>query len=101
MDFIYFYVKLTDDALGGSTLYWDDFNEPDSFMISELHLTKNPNSGKWEATLQKLGDARFELVCVTPHEKRTKNGVSGSVTKNENIYIFKRRDEMELVDFDQ
>lgn len=45
-----------------------------------------------------IGEAGFDLVSVTPHQKNTKSGQFGSTTKIENIYIFKRRDELETTD---
>lgn len=60
-------------------------------------MSKN-SSGEWETSLQNIGEAGFDLVSVTPYQKNTKSGQFGSTTKIENIYIFKRRDELETTD---
>ena len=60
-------------------------------------MSKNSYGG-WEASLQNIGEAGFDLVSVTPYQKNTRGGQFGSMTKIENIYIFKRRDELETTD---
>ena len=95
MTYTYSYIKLTDGGFSDQKLYLDQFDDPDPFWISELEMTKNPNLNKWETSLDKMGKLRFELVSVTPHRVVTKSGMSGSSARIENIYIFKRKEEME------
>ena len=45
-----------------------------------------------------VGEAGFDLVSVTPYQKNTRGGKFVSTTKIENIYIFKRRDELKTTD---
>ena len=97
MNFVYVYVKLTDKAINGSTLYWSDYNDPEDWLIHKLKMTKNSSSGKWETTLQNLGDAGFDLVNVSPHQQES----NGRFVKIENSYIFKRKDEIETTDLSQ
>lgn len=66
-------------------------------MAKVLRMSKN-SSGELETSLQNIGEAGFDLVSVAPYQKNTKSGQFGSTTKIENIYIFKRRDELETTD---
>lgn len=97
MDFVYVYIKLTDKANKGSALYWCDPKDPEDWLAKDLRMSKN-SSGEWETSLQNIGEAGFDLVSVTPYQENTKSGQFGSTTKIENIYIFKRRDELETTD---
>ena len=97
MDFVYVYLKLTDKANKGSALYWCDPKDPEDWLAKDLRMSKN-RLGEWETSLQNVGEAGFDLVSVTPHQKNTKSGQFGSTTKIENIYIFKRRDKLETTD---
>lgn len=91
------YVKLTDKANKGSALYWCDPKDLEDWLAKDLRMSKN-SSGEWETYLQNIGEVGFDLVSVTPYQKNTKSGQFGSMTKIENIYIFKRRDELETTD---
>lgn len=91
------YVKLTDKANKSSILYWCDPKDPEDRLAKDLRMSKN-SSGEWETSLQNIGEAGFDLVSVTSYQKNTKSGQFGSTTKIENIYIFKRRDELETTD---
>lgn len=97
MDFVYVYVKLTDKANKGSALYWCDRKDPEDWLAKDLRMSKN-SLGEWETSLQNIGEAGFDLVSVTPYQKNTRNGEFRSTTEIENLYIFKRRDELETTD---
>lgn len=97
MNFVYVYVRLTDKAINGSKLYWSDYNDPEGWLIHELKMSKNSLSGVWETTLQNLGDAGFDLVNIFPHRHEN----NGRLVKIENVYIFKRKDEIETTDLSQ
>lgn len=97
MDYHYVYVKLTDNGYKSSTLYWCDDKDPEQWLINDLKLSKNNSSEEWETSLQNVGEAGFDLVCVTSCQEHAKNAQFSSSTRIENIYIFKRKDELVMI----
>jgi hypothetical protein len=84
----YIYVKLTDGAMSGSDLFWDDVKEPEEWLVKMINLKKDPEGENyWITNLYDLGRAGFDLVSVTPRMYIDKDPGFKIV---ENVYIFKK-----------
>lgn len=81
----YVYVKLTDNGISGSNLYWCDYEEPQIWIIDLLKLEKQQETRRYKTNLINIGEACLELVAVTPTQYEER----GHYTKVSNIYIFK------------
>ncbi len=81
----YVYVKLTDNGISGSDLYWCDYGEPQMWIIDLLKLEKQQETRRYKTNLINIGEAGLDLVAVTPTQYEER----GHYTKVVNTYIFK------------
>lgn len=88
----YIYVKLTDRGSTDERLWWDSLDQPSMEIATLIGLKKTNGHIFSNTTLSNMGKAHFDLISVMPIEYSKENS---NLTKVKNIYIFKRKENIE------
>ena len=88
----YIYVKLTDRGSTDERLWWDSLDKPSMEIAALIGLKKADKHIFSNTTLSNMGKAHFDLISAPPIRYSKENP---NLTKVENIYIFKSKENIE------